>query len=357
MSTAVCDRRWQFEGSEDVTLWKAGLAFVSSGLVPSATQRGLILLLNLTGHIPSLWPLPLRNLSSTFGFRPHGLHLDNKTQRLYAVSHSAILEEESIFVFDIASSTAGAPPSLSFRYALTSPRFVYHPRDALWFLNDVAAVDGANELYVTQLGPLKTAVGFTKDKALWRCTWREADRRDDGRLGANCSHAISTLAYGLNGISIHPQSSALWVNDEFGGPGFSSQVWPFARTPDGRLEARTPMPLNGSSIDNIERDFGSGALQMGLYARRGARESAELRARLVRGKSGTTYGPATLPVVLAANVTRSFQVSSALDWGRWTVLGSPWDVGPIVCERRTGQGETLLHPPTTVHYPTVHYIQ
>ena len=53
------------------------------------------------------------------------------------------------------------------------------------------------------------------------------------------------------------------VNDEFGGPQGSSQIWPFRRAPDGSLSAQPPMPLNGSSIDNIERDFGSGLLQMG----------------------------------------------------------------------------------------------
>ena len=99
-----CTARWQYEGSEDVTLWRAGLAFVSSGLVPSPTQLGLILLLNLTARVPSLEPIHLHNLSDSFSFRPHGLHLDNTSQRLYAVSHSATLHEEAIFVFDVGGS-------------------------------------------------------------------------------------------------------------------------------------------------------------------------------------------------------------------------------------------------------------
>ena len=57
-----CFRAAAFEGSEDATLYRAGLAFVSSGLVPSPTQRGLILLADLTATKPTITPLALHNL-------------------------------------------------------------------------------------------------------------------------------------------------------------------------------------------------------------------------------------------------------------------------------------------------------
>ena len=329
-----------FEGSEDATLWRAGLAFVSSGLVPSPTQCGLILLadFNAIGGTPTVQPLALHNLNASYGFRPHGLHFDNSSSRLFAVSHSDALKEESIFVFDVlgrTDETAAALPTLSFRYLLTSPRFEYHTREWLWFLNDVAAVDGENELYVTQLGPLQYQPGkFQRDKALWRCTWREADKRPDGRLPASCAHAYSTLYLGLNGIAIEPKpSTRLWVNDEFGAADGGSQLWPFVRnTTDGRLAPRPAMPLGGSSIDNAERDHASGDLQMGQYMRAdggGKKAGAELLARAVDPATGK-YAPAKVAVSLPHNVT--YQVSTALTYGRWTLLGSPWDLGPYFCE-------------------------
>ena len=122
-----------YEGSEDATLWRAGLAFVSSGLMPSKTQGGLILLANLTGAVPAVTPVPIyaeKNFSA-YGFRPHGLHLDNSSSKLYAVSHSDQLQEESIFVFDILSKGTLKLPALKFRYLLTSPHFEYYPRKIL----------------------------------------------------------------------------------------------------------------------------------------------------------------------------------------------------------------------------------
>jgi hypothetical protein len=318
-----------YEGSEDATLWRAGLAFVSSGLLPSTTQPGLILLANLTGDLPSLQPVTILNLSLTFGFRPHGLHLDNVSQRLFAVSHSADLEEEAIFVFGVEGGDGPAMPVLRFRYVLTSTQFEYHGRPLLWFLNDVAAVDGSSELYTTQLGPLNTSSPqtFTKDKALWRCTWQETDLRPDGRLPASCTHAVPNLAYGLNGIAIHPNGSMLFVNDEFGGPQGASQILPYIRAADGKLSPLPQMSLDGNSIDNIERDRGSGGLMMGQYGSLHGRHEAALLSEM-DGKGG--YGPVQEGAALPSH--EQFQVSTSLSYGRWTLLGSPWDLGPYVCE-------------------------
>ena len=327
-----------FEGSEDITLWRAGLAFVSSGLVPSPTQRGRILLANLSGSTPTIAPVAIeagntgRNFSA-FGFRPHGLHLDNSSSRLYAVSHSDLLHEEAVFVFDVqaAAETPDVMPSLRFRYALTSPHFQYHNRSLLWFLNDVAAVDGSDELYVTQLGPLDfSPATFKRDKALWRCTWDEASIGADGRLAASCASALPSLFLGLNGVTINPSASTLFVNDEFGGVGGSSRLLPFARDrTTGVLKAGAPIALNGSSIDNVERDCASGDLLMGQYHNQhGGSQDAGLRIRSVDGHG---YAPARVMSRAAIPKATKFQVSSALTYGQWTLLGSPWDLGPYAC--------------------------
>lgn len=117
----ICQQLAAYEGSEDASLWRAGLAFQSSGLCPSKTQGGLILLVNLTGdETPRVKPMEIFNLSASFGFRPHGIHIDNITNRVYAISHSDLLQEESIFVFDIIVDGAARAPAFAFRHALVN---------------------------------------------------------------------------------------------------------------------------------------------------------------------------------------------------------------------------------------------
>ena len=142
------------------------------------TKIGALLAVDLktdkTGE-PSVHNMTLKDLPSSMGFRPHGLHIDNVSQRVFAVSHSTLLQEESIFVFDIHPRNTSRIPELQFRYkicarsaisfliqivpffllvcctaaylgpiryALTSSNFTWINGDNLYFLNDVAAVDG-----------------------------------------------------------------------------------------------------------------------------------------------------------------------------------------------------------------------
>ena len=43
------------------------------------------------------------------------------------------------------------------------------------------------------------------------------------------------------------------------------------------------------------------------------------------------FAPATVVRRASLPADVSYQVSSALTYGRWTLLGSPWDLGPYVC--------------------------
>lgn len=76
-ASAKCQTIGNFQGSEDATLYRAGFAFQSSGLVPGTGQPGLILGLSLAGATPAATPLELLDVPDGFGFRPHGLHFDN----------------------------------------------------------------------------------------------------------------------------------------------------------------------------------------------------------------------------------------------------------------------------------------
>ena len=328
-ASAKCQTIGNFQGSEDATLYRAGFAFQSSGLVPGTGQPGLILGLSLAGATPAATPLELLDVPDGFGFRPHGLHFDNVTKRLFAVSHSDERHEESIVAFDVLNGSS-ASPALRFRFALTSPAFEYYDESVVWFLNDLAVVDGRDELFVTQFGPQRSTP--TQDKVLFRCTWDEADRRADGRLPANCSTALPDRSLGLNGIAISPSGDRLWVNDLY-----NAQLWVINVT-GGELTREATISLPGV-VDNVEYDLASGDLTMGLIGR-GTRPpryqgdggpGGALVARCLDG-ARHVYGP---PEVTVRNdLGSAWQVSTSLVYGTHVVLGSPWDVGPIACEHR-----------------------
>ena len=68
---------------------------------------------------------------------------------------------------------------------------------------------------------------------------------------------------------------------------------------------------------------------MGQYSnQRKTSKDAELLKRAV-GKGA--FAPATVVRRASLPADVSYQVSSALTYGRWTLLGSPWDLGPYVC--------------------------
>jgi hypothetical protein len=67
------------------------------------------------------------------GFRPHGIYIDNSTQRVFAISHSDKLEEESIYVFSIVDEGARVP-ALQFDFNLVSESFLWYPEENIWFV-------------------------------------------------------------------------------------------------------------------------------------------------------------------------------------------------------------------------------
>ena len=356
--SSSCTKYGTFEGSEDATLWKAGLAFLSSGLersdavsrLPIGHQGGKMLMVDLRSSeaLPVLHELNISGVPTDLSFHPHGLHLDNATQRLFAVCHSKTtpLEgqraaEESVVVFDVVQPSecpsAACMPALRFAYALKSPLFEYYNASYMWFLNDVAVVDGTNELFVTQLGPLKQ--NMSDAKTFFRCTWEVSKAGGDGRLPADCAVAYTDAdgnrpaTYGLNGINIDSNSKRLFVNNMFGG-----ELWMFDRAASGSLTRVDTINLPGW-IDNVERDHGSGDLTGGMFANHVNKSDNRGGNILVRctNKQTNVY---TEPVIAEEDTSpkandpgAKYQVSTSLTYGDWTILGSPFDTGLVICRK------------------------
>ena len=72
-AATACAFYGNYEGSEDASLWRDGIAFISSGLFPSPTQGGLLLAVDLNMDTIELVELELRGMPDGFGFRPHGM--------------------------------------------------------------------------------------------------------------------------------------------------------------------------------------------------------------------------------------------------------------------------------------------
>lgn len=353
MARSSCISYGNFEGSEDATLWKAGLVLQSSGLerspggrLPVSTQGGKVLMVDLRSDAaPALHELNISGIPPDLSFHPHGLHLDNATQRLFAVCHAKTVPlkgqraaEESVVVFDVVPPAVGqSVPTLRYAYALKSPLFQYHNASEMWFLNDVTVVDGANELYVTQLGPL--AKGMSDNKTFFRCVWSESKVQKDGRLPADCTVAYvgadgsPPATYGLNGININGDFSRLYVNDMYDGA-----LWVFDRAPNGNLTRVGTISLPGW-IDNIERDHASGDLTGGMFANHANtsdKRGGNILVKCTDKQANTFAAPAIVEIDNSPRLPGAhYQVSTSLIYGNWTILGSPFNSGLVVCHKTT----------------------
>jgi len=314
-ATGRCALAGDEQGPEDVTFWRNGIALASSCLF-SEVECGAILAVTLDTEDPQVSKVVLEGMLGEFGFRPHGIYLDNATQRLFVVSHSEVRQEESIVVFDIRAGKAGMPPSsLAFQFALVSTDLKWQGMADTWFINDVVSTR-PNEVLTTQLGP--TSSGQVP-KYLWRCTWDVADRRADGRLPASCLHAYPKSSTGLNGITINAAKTRVWVNNQD-----DAEIWEFAyNSKDSSLSLLRSIKLPGLS-DNFEYDVASNSITIGGFEPNGTYTAACSDA------SDTLDAP-----VIALDVSKfwlpDYQVSSAIVYGQWYVMGTPFQHGLLIC--------------------------
>ena len=206
-----CVKLGKFDGSEDVTIWRQGVALVTAGMMAKNDTKGAMLAVTIEGAAPVLHELELVGMPDDLEFRPHGMYLDNVTQRIFTVSHGDAQQEESIVVFAIEEVAASLVPRLRFMYALVSPKIEYYGADKYWFLNDVVVArrqDGTEEVLSTQFGPH----GAAKEFHVWRCTFDAAGATDNKRVPMQCAPAFTSTKGGLNGLTISTDGRKLWAN-------------------------------------------------------------------------------------------------------------------------------------------------
>ena len=122
-------------------------------------------------------------------------------------------------------------------------------------------------------------------------------------------------------------------------PRYNGELWVFDRAANGSLTRAGTIPLPGW-IDNVERDHGSGDLTGGMF--RNLANTSDTRGGniLVKctNKRTNTYAKPILAEVdtspKADDPGAMYQVSTSLTYGNWTVLGSPFDSGLVICRKQ-----------------------
>ena len=153
----------KFAGStEDVAIYKDGLALVSAGDMAMAFGLGLweeggmkdqivpggILTVDLKnwggpGTQPTIKDVPIIGMPSDIVWISHGIYLSNVTSKLYSVNHGFSNGGEAVLVFDLADGEDG--PTLTYDRAIKSDLWSHGQ------LNDVIEGPSGKELYVTRL--------------------------------------------------------------------------------------------------------------------------------------------------------------------------------------------------------------
>lgn len=330
--STACKVYGSYECSEDVSIYKDGLLFVTTGLVASDTQQGGMLMVDLAGNEPVLSQIKITGMPASFGFRPHGMFLDNTTKRIFAVSHDDKSEQESIAVFRILHDAGARLPTLEFMYTLISDKLPYYGHDVYWYLNDVVMArlaDGTEEVYATQFGPHGKAGEFS----LYRCVYDESAPLADGRLAADCAPVQGDglqSPSGYNGVTINGLGDTLWVNQLW-----EKKLLTFRRDPDSGAITRDYGAdiMLPNVVDNIEYDAMTGDLMIGdigtlqfepefAYHKNGG---------LLLAKQANDYQVEPGFREQKTEESSNTIVSAAVLYGQWVVVGSPFDKGLLIC--------------------------
>merc|ERR1712130_216054 len=295
-----------------------------------------------SGDNATLETLIIQNLPSGIGFRPHGIYIDNSTQRLFVISHSETLKEEQIIVFDIVEKSHSLP-ILDYKFALKSPTWPWYNYTLVWFLNDLV-VSTSNELYTTQCGPFTPAINIPRH--VFRCTWNNSATPTNGYLTTSCTSVYTDVSAVkcLNGITINNDKTQIWVNNL---P--SSEILHFQRLSNGSLVQNKNINLT-VIVDNLEYDFGSGKIFMGVASK--AKGPLGL-VNYTKNPYGIMYMDTTS---MKNDITylkwfteqpRTYGASAMIQYRKYTIIAAPYaNKGPMICVD-DAHTNAPTNPPTT----------
>ena len=341
-------------GSEDMTMYKDGIALLSSGDLHSlfAVGKGSpgdIFALEFTTR--RLAPVPRIGYPSATPFQPHGIFFSNKTSRLYVINHQFRPGGEVIDVFsvvDVKDSNSFPPVRLEYLESVSSSPGQF----GNCALNDVVEGGDENELYVSRW--LVYPTPYTGEKH--PVTWKEklntllkysslvAKRTHIYRCarasaGEPWKCAVTgTPGHGWNGMSTTPERDYIFANDVL-----AKALTVFQRRPGGSL-AEVGKVSSPHAMDNMEYDATSRVLVAGTIPLLTA------AAKKMEGGSGIyvpggvvafRHEPETPNLDLLPELELNHdgsvlsQISTGLLWGDEVFLGSPFSNGVAICDARS----------------------
>uniref|UniRef100_A0A0G4GPK6 SMP-30/Gluconolactonase/LRE-like region domain-containing protein n=1 Tax=Chromera velia CCMP2878 TaxID=1169474 RepID=A0A0G4GPK6_9ALVE len=273
------------QSSEDVVLWKNGIALTGSGDILKylraeeaspdggvfAAYMGDVLRSGKGPESMVLEQVELEGYPSDIPLRIHGLHLSNATNRLYAVNHPGGFSR--VEVFEISERPDGGP---ALRWL-----FAFAPTDGSFPVGGLnAVVEGTSpkEIYVTVFKPrgLKPPgldeffdsveelghilFASESESQVLRCVVDDDESEPQGTKGKGmCGKAASGFVL-VNGMTADPGRNLFFVNEMI-----KKEVRVFSRSPeDGSLRYIKALTLP-SVPDNIHFDSESGDLYVQTF--------------------------------------------------------------------------------------------
>ena len=340
--------------SEDLDLYTNDVLFVSTGMngpdgggvdrsnVTEPYTLGGIYLLDLSNQdSPIFARAKISGLPSSLNFRPHGIFYDENSNRLLVVSHNEQEQEENIVIFSIEDGEGdGSLPTLTFEAALFSDEWSPVGGNlANWHINDLV-VAGAEEILVTQWGPINPEDLFPK--TLWSCELLASYENlpQDGRIKTTCVRALDFTSPGLNGIAINDARNTAWVSDLF-----STQLLEINKNDDvaGNWTLNTTISTPGA-VDNLV--FIDGTLHMAVVTKVLTFDSSfYIGTYAVASKRSSSDAFVTEPVFqfdpsFLEELDFPFITSMAYPVGDLVVLGSVTYPGIVICSRNVTDNES-----------------
>ncbi|XP_035527794.1 serum paraoxonase/arylesterase 2-like [Morone saxatilis] len=234
-------------GSEDITILRNGLAFISTGLkyprTPFSDVAAKIFTLDMQN--PRMKPVELR-MPRNFdleSFSPHGISVytdpSDDTIYLFVVNHPDQKSQVEVFKFD--------EDNLSLAHLKTIKHELLHS------VNDIVAV-GVESFYATNDHYFTYGIPTVLVEALLAQPWTNVVY-----YGPEEVKVVSEGYYFANGINISPDKRHIYVVDMFG-----HNVHVLERKEDNTLVSVKSVAV-GSLCDNVEVEPETGDLWLGCH--------------------------------------------------------------------------------------------